>query len=99
MSTSPSLRGHVPSLQRSLTFQAESPTCRSSRAPPLRPRYKSRHLFSSEASLSQLSGCGNESGGKASEDEDFVEAADLPLLSEKYGVLQGKQFSVVYIRA
>lgn len=89
IATAPSLRSHPQSLQRSSTFQAESTPFYHRGAPSeaARPRSKTRRLFS-KSSLSQLSNHNNKSGDEASE-EDFVESADLPLLPQKFGSLQG----------
>lgn len=93
IATAPSLRSHPQSLQRSSTFQAESTPFYHRGAPSeaARPRSKTRCLFS-KSSLSQLSNH-NKSGDEASE-EDFVESADLPLLPQKFGSLQGMSLTV-----
>lgn len=69
--------GNGPSLQRSSTFQAESTPFLGSVAPS-QQHYKTRCLFSSESPLPQLSSHSNKTGDETSDEEDFVEAPDLP---------------------
>lgn len=69
VSTSASVGGGGSSLQRSFTFQTESPADDEK----VEELEQSRHHFSSEISLSHLTSLSCES-----EDEDFVEAAELP---------------------
>lgn len=77
VSTSPPVQGRAPALQRSCTFQAESTTFHTSDQVN-RADLRTRHRFP-EPTLTLLS--------NGSDDEDFVEAAEMPL---NYGSLQGR---------